>query len=218
MLWQTVEFGTVSQKGDIAERRSAIDLLACGDVSDCCQRITIQVVRIQPHRLITATRHSFGRIQSEQVPPCDPVQNTPHFPVRIGPNVGWCGLSPGPAFKIEAQPIADNSTNATFERPDAASLNKCSHVHVGPVCEVPDFVGRSPTQHETMPAIVPARHEPRPCKQSSPTDSHVQLCAIDGPRRQTAFSRVPRRDQSCRGGCVPYALKYRLTRRESASF
>jgi hypothetical protein len=169
--------GTVSQQGDVAERRFAIEFLACGNVSDRPQRITIHVVRVQPHRPITATRHSFSRIQAKQVPTCDPVQDAPYFVVRIGPYVGWRGLAPRPAVKTEAQPIADDATNATFERRDTPSLNKCSHVHVGPVGKVPDFVRWSAAQHKTVPPIVPTRHAPGFCQQSSPTDSHISHLA-----------------------------------------
>jgi hypothetical protein len=38
-----MEFGTVSQQGDVSERRFAIDLFARRDVSDRCQRIAIRV-------------------------------------------------------------------------------------------------------------------------------------------------------------------------------
>ena len=100
-------------------------------------------------------------------------EHAPHFPIGIRPYVGWRGLSPRSAFKIEAQPIPGDATYTTFERPDAAPLNKCSHVHVGAVHEVPDFVRWPPVQHQTMPSIVPTRQVPRFCQQATPSDSHA---------------------------------------------
>jgi hypothetical protein len=197
-----MEFGTVAKQRDIAKRRSAIALLACGDVGDRCQRIAIHVGRFQPHRSITATRHSFSRIQAKQVSTGNLVQNAPHFLIRIRPYVGWRGLPPRSAFKIEAQPIPGDATYTTFERPDAAALNKCSHVHVGAVREVPDFVRWPPVQQQTMPPIVPTRQVPRFRQQSTPSNSHADgLHSSCHPKSATAtaFRRTSRgRKQACR--------------------
>ncbi len=170
-------------------RRVAVCLLARRNVSHHRYWIAVLVIRVQPCRSITATRHPFGRVQAKQVSARDPVQHAPDFMVRIGANIGWRSLPFWSPLQVEAQSISADTPNAPFQRSDPSSLNKCSFIHVGAVREVPDLVRWPPFERKTVTPIVPARHHPGPREQSSPSNSHIWLSAIQRLRLQRAADR-----------------------------
>jgi hypothetical protein len=187
MLGQAMASSAFPQQRDVAMRRITIDLLAWGNIGDRRNRITVRVFRVEPCWLITGTRHPFSRIQAEQVSTRDLVQNAPHFVVRIRTDVGWGGPALRSTLEIEAQSKPDDTTYAGFERPDPASLDKGTFMHVRAVSEIPDFVRWPPVEYEAVPAVVPTRQVPGSYDQSSPTDSHIWLSAI-----QRAWSQLTR--------------------------
>src|ERR1700687_2753217 len=146
-----------SPQGDVTARWISGCVLALGDVRDGRYSLAVLGFRVQPHRAITSARHAFSRVEAKQVSTRDLVKYAPDFLIRVGAYVGGRGLALRTAFKIEAQPAAGETANPAFQRRDAAPLDKGSHMHVGPIGEVPDFVRWSPVQHETMSSIVPAR-------------------------------------------------------------
>ena len=174
----------LTQQRDVAMRRVAIALFASRHICNRRHQITMHVNCVQPRWLIAATRNSFGGIKAKHVSACNLVKNAPDFLIRIGTDVGWSGLTLRSAFKIEPQSIPHDTSNAERERPDAASLDKCSLMHVGAVREIPDFIRWPTMQNETVPPVVPTGHQPGFREQSSPSNSHTNLSAIQPPWRQ----------------------------------
>ena len=142
MRRQPVGSSTLAQQRDIAERRSAIDILALSHVGNSLKQVTVDVLRLDQDMAITPPRDSLSQIQTHKVAPRDAVEHAPDLSIRVKAQVCWRGLSLGPAYQIEAYSIAVDAAGAALKRLDGTSDPKGAVMHVGAVGEIPDLVVR----------------------------------------------------------------------------
>ena len=84
MRRQPVGSSTLAQQRDIAERWSAIDILALSHVSDPLGHPTITIFGLDLNMPAPAPRYSFRRVQAQQVASRNPVKYAPSLRAGVG--------------------------------------------------------------------------------------------------------------------------------------
>src|SRR5260370_133354 len=112
--------------------------------------------------LASAPLGSRSTRREQQLASRDPVKHAPNLRQRVGMQVCGCGLTPGSAVEIKAQPIALDTTGTTLECLYAAPNAKGAIVHVGAIGEIPDLLPWSAAGASASIAVIAARQAPGP--------------------------------------------------------
>ena len=121
MTGQPMRTGALAQEGDIANGRVAIGFLALGDVGDRLKGASVGILRTQPPAAVESSRHAFGAVQPDEIPPGDPVHHTPNLFARTGFDIRRRGLALRPSFQVEPEAISADPGDPPFERAHAAA-------------------------------------------------------------------------------------------------
>jgi len=82
---QAVGSRPLAQQGQVAQRRVAVRFTAVGDIGDGRENPPVAILGLESLGPVAASGNSFGRIEAEQIAPCDLVENSPNFGLRVGP-------------------------------------------------------------------------------------------------------------------------------------
>src|SRR6266478_10161930 len=177
LLGQAVYPGSVAQQGEVTQRRIAVLVLALGNVGHNLEKASLLVLGVGPEMAVVRTGYAFGQIEADKVLASEFVEHAPHFPIRIGTDVGRCRFSDRATLKIEAQSVAANAPRAPFERAHSTPFAERTVVHIGTVGEVPDFIVGPTLDAQAVEPVPKTREQPgardRPSEQTAQALPHV---------------------------------------------
>ncbi len=184
----------LAQQRDVAQRRNPVGRFSHRAIGNDRHVIAADVLRHQAGRPVSAARHAFGGVQSQQIPPGDAIHHAPDLGGRVWADIGRCRLALGPALKIESQAVPNDPSRAPFDRPHPAAFAKRAVVHVRPIGEVPHMIRRTSVQPQAMRAIMHPGQQPGLCRQASPAAPHVAQRIVDrqSPKDARSSHATPR--------------------------
>jgi hypothetical protein len=81
--------------------RSTIKFITVGDIGYRPKRVAFGVLDVQPDRSIIPPGNPFRSVETDEVAARDCPENAPNLGLRIGMQIGRCGLAAGPSVEVE---------------------------------------------------------------------------------------------------------------------
>src|SRR3546814_18380680 len=84
VLGKVVGAGAFAKHRDVTQRRSAVSLLALGDVGDAGHAVALSVLGLAPEVAVAPAGHTLGVVEPQEVLARDPVEPAPDDRKELG--------------------------------------------------------------------------------------------------------------------------------------